>query len=211
MHKTKIDIMDDPLEDVLNAGEKRRATVYDAVAGRCNEHTPTSTNANNSHSKDKGRGEATAAAPPERVMRGARSRGYHRGNDRDDYSLYEDAYRVHRYLKDKTLLPDSDLLKAIHAYAADFYAEAIPNGRQVSTQSMDETALLALGILLEETADEVLGETGHRAFFEEVPIETATSLGDEAIVSNDNHDHVAESTAVEDSDGPRSLKRQKMR
>ena len=32
---------------------------------------------------------------------------------------------------------------------------------------MDETALIALGILMEETAREVLGETGDLAFIEE--------------------------------------------
>ena len=46
-------------------------------------------------------------------------------------------------------LPDSDLSKALHAYVSDFYA-AIGDG--VDFVSLDETALLALGILVEEAA-----------------------------------------------------------
>ena len=63
-------------------------------------------------------------------------------------------------------LPDSDLLKAIHAYASDFYGRATANGGLLDFESLDETALLALGILLEEMAEHVLGDTGDLAFVE---------------------------------------------
>lgn len=76
-------------------------------------------------------------------------------------------------------LPDSDLLKALHAYAARLYS-CVPHRRRgregegmvggpaaegsvghASWRSMDETALLAFGILLEELAKAcVLGDTG---------------------------------------------------
>lgn len=62
-------------------------------------------------------------------------------------------------------LPDSDLLKAIHTYTSDFYGRAT-NHSQINYKSMDETALIALGILLEEAAAECLGETGDMAFAE---------------------------------------------
>lgn len=58
------------------------------------------------------------------------------------------------------LLPESDLLKAVHAYAADFYAKATKQEGRGDWRSLDETALLAVGILLEEAAVEALGETG---------------------------------------------------
>lgn len=128
------------------------------------------------------------------------------------------------------VLPDSDLLKAIHAYTADFYARTISpsvlsrrpsnahrqtnstrkrkrtevgadeagkddekdefssaepasNVRETgnkakkdqkmaawpSTASLDETALLALGILLEESCLQVLGRTGDLVFTEGEP------------------------------------------
>ena len=70
-------------------------------------------------------------------------------------------------------LPDSDLLKAIHAYASDFYGRATANGGLLDFESLDETALLGLGILLEEMAEHVLGDTGDLAFVEREDINNA--------------------------------------
>ena len=67
----------------------------------------------------------------------------------------------------KAQLPDSDLLKFIHRYASEFFAKATPDKGKKDFRSLDETALLALGILLEETAAQHLGETGHLAFIED--------------------------------------------
>ena len=47
---------------------------------------------------------------------------------------------------------------------SDFYARATEHGGKYDWKSLDETALLALGILIEEAAVEVLGETGDLAF-----------------------------------------------
>jgi hypothetical protein len=58
------------------------------------------------------------------------------------------------------------LLKTIHAYASDFYANATSNGGKSDWKSLDETALLAMGILLEEAAVEALGKTGDLALVE---------------------------------------------
>ncbi|ODQ50074.1 hypothetical protein SAICODRAFT_27782 [Saitoella complicata NRRL Y-17804] len=52
-------------------------------------------------------------------------------------------------------LPDPDLLFALHQYASDFY-DRTRNGR-VGLRSMDETALLALGCLVEEEVRGVVG------------------------------------------------------
>lgn len=60
-------------------------------------------------------------------------------------------------------MPDSDLLKAVHAYAAGFYGRT---GRTAAFGSLDETALIAVGVLLEEWGEAVLGETGHEVFLE---------------------------------------------
>lgn len=78
----------------------------------------------------------------------------------------DDVYFADRHLKPDQKLPDSDLLKALHRYAADFYGSVESGGGQRSFQSMDETALLALGILIEEAAREALGETGDLALLE---------------------------------------------
>lgn len=76
----------------------------------------------------------------------------------------------------RDVLPSSDLLKALHSYASRFY-DALGNddrrkarsvgGRNINERSMDETALLALGILLEEAGREVLGARGDMVFTEE--------------------------------------------
>lgn len=63
-------------------------------------------------------------------------------------------------------LPESDLLKALHCYTSDFYSRAAPENSKHDWRSMDETALLALGILMEEVSKEVLGETGDLVFAE---------------------------------------------
>lgn len=67
------------------------------------------------------------------------------------------------------MLPESDLLKAIHGYASAFY-NARDGGRSggggPDERSMDETALIAFGILLEEAGREVLGRRGDLVFTE---------------------------------------------
>lgn len=86
-----------------------------------------------------------------------------------------DIYFAHeRDLPDggRGILPESDLLKAIHSYASKFYAahgssqpRPVADGN-VDNRSMDETALLAFGILLEESGREVLGRRGDVVFTE---------------------------------------------
>lgn len=79
----------------------------------------------------------------------------------------------------KTDLPDSDLLKALHCYASDFYARATVDGGSADWRSLDETALIALGILVEEATRDVLGQTGDLVFTEgeEVDVPNNTSSG----------------------------------
>lgn len=80
--------------------------------------------------------------------------------------MENDFYFANESLPPERGLPDSDLLKAIHTYASDFYTYATPDRGRASWRSMDETALIALGILLEETAKESLEETGDMVFVE---------------------------------------------
>ena len=78
----------------------------------------------------------------------------------------DDIYRLERYLKPDLTLPESDLLKALHAYVADFYGRNLGPEAEISYRSMDGSALLALGILMEELCRKALGETGDLAFIE---------------------------------------------
>ena len=81
-------------------------------------------------------------------------------------SLTTKVYSADERLNHDQVLPDSDLLKAIHAYTSDFYARATLDSGKCDYRSMNETALLAIGILLEEAAVEVLGETGDMVLVE---------------------------------------------
>ena len=78
----------------------------------------------------------------------------------------DDIYWADRHLTEEQKLPDSDILEAIHAYASDFYRNATHDGGMIDFASMDETALLAIGILLEEAATQCLGDTGDMVFVE---------------------------------------------
>ena len=96
--------------------------------------------------------------PPEEVL-------FRRGMAPERYEE-NDFYWANQDLTDDQVLPDSDLLKAIHAYVAEFYGRATLDKGQADIRTMDETALLALGILMEETAKEILGEAGDLVFVE---------------------------------------------
>jgi hypothetical protein len=71
-------------------------------------------------------------------------------------------------------LPDASLLKSVHGYASRFYEAAaarlgprcVVGTRIIDERSMDETALLAFGILLEEAGREALGKAGDLVFTE---------------------------------------------
>ena len=77
-----------------------------------------------------------------------------------------DFYAADERLPPDLQLPDSDLLKAVHAYTSDFYASTTDDRGRGDFRSLDETALLAMGILLEEAAVEALGETGDMVLVE---------------------------------------------
>ncbi|KAF7550987.1 hypothetical protein G7Z17_g5340 [Cylindrodendrum hubeiense] len=97
-----------------------------------------------------------------------------RRKDAPDRYLEHDIYYAHeRDLPSggQDILPESDLLKAVHSYASSFYSsksrDRHPVGdMNVAGRSMDETALLAFGILLEEAGKEVLGRRGDLVFTE---------------------------------------------
>ncbi|KAF3142382.1 hypothetical protein TWF703_000770 [Orbilia oligospora] len=61
-------------------------------------------------------------------------------------------------------LPDSDLLKAVHRYASEFFDAKGWDG--VMARSLDESALLAIGVILEEYCREMVGKDGGMVFAE---------------------------------------------
>ncbi|EFX02903.1 hypothetical protein CMQ_2832 [Grosmannia clavigera kw1407] len=142
----------------------RHATVYDAVAGK--------------YSMFKKRVPVTSThdfiLAPEDVLfqhPDAPTR-YH---EKDIYFTNEDLPNA-----GEGLIPNSELLDEVHTYTSRFYealairAEqrldrtqtGIVNARLLDERSMDETALIAFGILLEEAGRHILGARGDLVFTE---------------------------------------------
>jgi hypothetical protein len=88
-----------------------------------------------------------------------------------------DYYNAHARLPADQQLPSGELLTAIHAYVSKLYSRTSQGDNQPAWKSMDETALIAFGILMEETAREILGETGDFAFVEAADEEEEKILG----------------------------------
>lgn len=124
---------------------KLRATLYDAVAGRVGYEGLLLAKGGN-------------PLPPDQAL-------YNRADAPIRYAE-NDPYFAHRHLPSEQRLPDSDMLKAVHAYASDFYGSGALKDSRGDFRSLDETALIATGILLEEAAAASLGETGDLAFVE---------------------------------------------
>lgn len=59
----------------------------------------------------------------------------------------------------------SELLSALQVYAMEMY-NVLGYNRKYAFQQLDETALLALGILIEEYISEMLGPKGHESYME---------------------------------------------
>ncbi|KAB5555009.1 hypothetical protein GE09DRAFT_1222473 [Coniochaeta sp. 2T2.1] len=158
---------------------RRRASVYDAVAGRVTSHLIKT----NPSSSTRDPAFNLPLAPDEVLFR--RKNAPVRYAEQDIYFVGTDS------LSPSQKLPDSDLLKAVHGYAAGYY-EAVAlelerrgksarvGGRLVDERSMDETALLAFGILLEEAAREALGKNGDLVFTEGV--EDGAKTAEDALV-----------------------------
>lgn len=88
-----------------------------------------------------------------------------------------DYYNAHARLPADKQLPSGELLTAIHAYVSKLYSRTTQGDAQPAWKCMDETALIAFGILMEETAREILGETGDFAFVEAADEEEEKILG----------------------------------
>ncbi|KAH9906843.1 hypothetical protein F4778DRAFT_600696 [Xylariomycetidae sp. FL2044] len=166
---------------------KRDANVYDAVAGRVTSTLPlddgNDTSATHHARVPRDRHRDPILAPEEVLFR--RSRAPVRYAEKD-------IYYAHESLPDggRDILPDSDTLKAVHSYASHFYSNLHASQsmrepqsenniarRNIDERSMDETALLAFGVLLEETGRETLGRKGDLVFTEGAAVDDEGERG----------------------------------
>ncbi|QSZ36524.1 hypothetical protein DSL72_006404 [Monilinia vaccinii-corymbosi] len=134
----------------------RKPSVYDAVAGRISAAGFIPRSVVVSSTRDT-TSSSLNAVPPEAVL--------FRSKNAPTRYAESDIYFANERESPKGL-PDSDLLKSLHTYASDFYSRATAEGGSIDWRSMDETALIGLGILMEEASREILGETGDLTFTE---------------------------------------------
>ncbi|EPQ61899.1 hypothetical protein BGT96224_3884 [Blumeria graminis f. sp. tritici 96224] len=135
----------------------RHPTVYDAVAaGRISVTGFITSKPLISCSRDTSRSSRTAL-PPEQVLFRSR-KAPTRFAECDIYFSNE--------RHDTSDLPSSDLLKALHSYSSNYYSKATADRGVDDWQSLDGSALLALGILAEELMRESVGSTGDLALAE---------------------------------------------
>ncbi|KAI5206477.1 hypothetical protein E4T39_02522 [Aureobasidium subglaciale] len=147
---------EDVVEPEVIPRKRRKISVYEAVAGKAGYESLLPSGKRTATKYRDTQTNSLQSVPPDEVLfrrQGAPER-------------YEES-DIYKAPSPNTPLPDSDLLKFLHRYASEFYSKATPDKGQIDFQSLDETALLALGILLEETAALHLGETGHSAFIED--------------------------------------------
>ncbi|CAN6597556.1 hypothetical protein TRVA0_001S04456 [Trichomonascus vanleenenianus] len=151
-----------------NRNSLRRRTVYDAVAGRLRR-----SDAGNGYGFTGPWLNEEANIEDEQIMAGVTNafsgtKLHHAAVAPDDLLLHLNAKRSELANGDEAIpvidhkdLPDSELLKALHYYAAEYYRHT---GRPRGFRSMDETALIALGVLVEEKIKEELGPNGHLCY-----------------------------------------------
>ena len=137
------------VEDLFYQGLQRQITVYDAVAGRAG--------INGFLSQEQRDSDNVLPIMPEEVLL---------GRSTIPKELIYESYDAAGELLASTRLPDSEVLKSVHAYASDFYSAAAKEEGKFDFKSLDETALIAIGILLEEAVREALGQNGDMVFVE---------------------------------------------
>ncbi|SPQ24933.1 8ec96993-4bc2-44b1-bda7-8ba71ac522fb [Thermothielavioides terrestris] len=153
----------------------RDANVYDAVAGRITLNEALS-DAETANGRGRRRLKSTAGRYSSRNPKLAPEEALFRRKNAPVRYAEQDIYWANEDLPDGGLgyLPDSGLLKSVHGYASRFYEAAaarlgpkcVVGTRIVDERSMDETALLAFGILLEEASRDALGKRDDLVFTE---------------------------------------------
>ncbi|KAK4201597.1 hypothetical protein QBC40DRAFT_52246 [Triangularia verruculosa] len=162
----------------------RDYNLYDAVAGQVTLNERVQPHATSSRRQRRPGSEAFSARnfklAPEDVL-------FRRHNAPTRYAEHDIYWASEDLVSPQQQLPESDLLKSVHCYASKFYdytalsSSALRSQRQERIQpqtsffqkqanpdlkSLDETALLAFGVLLEEASREVLGKRGDLVFTE---------------------------------------------
>ncbi|KAH6844931.1 hypothetical protein B0I37DRAFT_378714 [Chaetomium sp. MPI-CAGE-AT-0009] len=163
-----------PVPSNIKRARGRVANVYDAVAGRVTLNGALS-DSETAVSRSKRRLSVTSGRYSSRNPKLAPEEALFRRRNAPVRYAEQDIYWANEDLPDNhNRLPDTNLLRSVHGYASRFYDAAagrlgprcVVGARSIDEKSMDETALLAMGILLEEASREALGKRGDMVFTE---------------------------------------------
>ncbi|KAI8935968.1 hypothetical protein NX059_007472 [Plenodomus lindquistii] len=164
---------------------RRKANVYDAVAGGVARDGLIENSTGSKDSKQPLR-------PDEVLFKQAKAPIRY---EETDY------YHAHATSAVQQQLPNGDLLMSIQSYVSKLYSRTARPGHDNTWKCMDETSLIACGILLEETARELLGSTGDLAFTEATNMEgdKAANVGAVSAMQGTPSDHPTDSAHSESS------------
>lgn len=99
--------------------------------------------------------------------------------------------KLREEFKEDTKLPDSDLLKVIHYFVSKKLGEQTSKGdTNKMVQSMDETALIAMGLLIESWYEELITDETARHFLTTHKDDPTILLSDEESDSKVNNEDV---------------------
>ncbi|KAH6697201.1 hypothetical protein F5X68DRAFT_2872 [Plectosphaerella plurivora] len=185
-----------------------QANVYDAVAGRVTMDTVRLIDSDNlSVVEPLTQKPSSSSRPPRLRVTGtpalAPEEALFRPESAPERYAERDVYMAHE--RDRPVLPESDMLKALHLYSSHYYAALrrrsdVTSRGGIDENSMDETALIALGILLEEAGRDVLGRRGDLVFTEpQDDLDASSSSESDSLTGDAEH---ASDHDLTDEDAP---------
>lgn len=136
-----------------STAQHRHTTVYDALEDRIKKHHATGFLYSDAADPIDERPKSRFAAPPDHALAA-----------RLNISVDDVPFPDTRDALDGKTLPKTDVLNAIHGYTSNLFHARAPTeeGRENGLmRCMDGSALLALGMFLEELADDLVGKQGH--------------------------------------------------
>jgi hypothetical protein len=177
----------------LERNEKRISTKLQRVIRACDHCCSTETNRVEGNVTQAGRiGNVKDAKASKQPLRP--DEVLFRGRNAPVRYEESDYYFAHELLPAGQQLPSGNLLSALHSYVSKLYSRVRVPEMEKAFRCMDATALIAFGILIEETAREKLGESGDLAFTE-ADEEGKRALGGEEDVKGDERAQVSKTEA----------------
>ncbi|KAF1815929.1 hypothetical protein P152DRAFT_471302 [Eremomyces bilateralis CBS 781.70] len=163
----------------------RQATIFDACAGRVSGRGKLVRDVREDQNTRSGR--KIRLAPEEALLK-----RYCAPDGLESSALYFSGTSDLR----PDLIPDSELLRAIHHYTTHLFKGLGAGESDPCWGAFDGTAMLALGVLVEETVRELVGDSGDLAF-----------VGGVEIKKGESHDQMEEKLDIETVIGPKSTER----